>query len=100
MADAAKVSIPPRGTGTRSSDAGHTCAPDPGAAGYAACVVQEGWAAGVEEVSSFDDRREVALVEDLEILPDQTTDDTDAGWGERRLDNDDRLLAERPPHWD
>jgi hypothetical protein len=52
------------------------------------------------EVASADDRREVALTEDLEILPDQTTDDTDAGWGERRGSNDDYLLAERPPHWD
>ncbi|BCJ26205.1 hypothetical protein AB0I55_09160 [Actinocatenispora sera] len=46
------------------------------------------------------DDREVALDEELDILPDQTTDDTDAGWGERPQSNDDRLLAERPPHWD
>jgi hypothetical protein len=52
------------------------------------------------EVASADDRREVALTEDLEVLPDQTIDDTDAGWGERRGSNDDYLLAERPPHWD
>jgi len=46
------------------------------------------------------DDRPVDLVEELVILPDTTTDDTDAGWGERRLDNDERLLAERPPHWE
>ena len=50
-----------------------------------------------------DDDREVDLSgDDLQILPDQTRDDTDRGWGERRRDdsNDDRLLNERPPHWD
>ena len=47
-----------------------------------------------------EDHREVDLAEELVILPDTTTDDTDAGWGERRLDNDERLLAERPPHWE
>jgi hypothetical protein len=46
------------------------------------------------------DGREVAFVDELEILPDQTRDDTDAGWGERAADNDERLLAERPPHWE
>jgi hypothetical protein len=48
-----------------------------------------------------DDDRYVDLFdEDLEILPDQTRDDTDAGWGERP-DHDDHsgLLEERPPHW-
>ncbi|MGI8681263.1 MAG: hypothetical protein ACR2JO_03825 [Mycobacteriales bacterium] len=35
-------------------------------------------------------------------LPDQTCDDTDAGWGElpRGQDDDARLLDERPPHHD
>lgn len=53
-----------------------------------------------------DDDRTVDLSEDFDILPDSTRDDTDAGWGEapsraarRRLD-DQRLLDERPPHWD
>jgi hypothetical protein len=50
-------------------------------------------------VPSADDRREVAFTDDLVILPDQTADDTDAGWGERGMSNDDRLLADRPPHW-
>jgi hypothetical protein len=49
--------------------------------------------------ASADDRREVVLTDDLVILPDQTSDDTDAGWGERSSANDDHLLAERPPHW-
>jgi hypothetical protein len=36
-----------------------------------------------------------------ETLPDQTSDDTDRGWGEHPDDdsNDERLLRERPPHW-
>jgi hypothetical protein len=48
---------------------------------------------------SADEQREVAFLDDLVILPDQTGDDTDAGWGERGGGNDDRLLADRPPHW-
>jgi hypothetical protein len=51
--------------------------------------------------SAADDQREVTLADDdLMVLPDQTADDTDRGWGERSWGNDDRLLAERPPHWD
>ncbi|MFB9659039.1 hypothetical protein ACFQS3_13165 [Glycomyces mayteni] len=55
-----------------------------------------------------DDDRSVELDEDFSVLPDQTSDDTDRGWGEapapRRtrgeLSARDRdLLAERPPHW-
>ncbi|MFB4307847.1 hypothetical protein [Actinomadura sp. GTD37] len=48
-----------------------------------------------------DDDRTVDLDDDLEILPDQTSDDTDVGWGEWRRgdDNDARLLEDRPPHW-
>jgi REase_MTES_1575/AAA domain len=36
------------------------------------------------------------------VLPEQTVDDTDVGWGEggdREPGNDQRLLDERPPHW-
>ncbi|MFY1634337.1 hypothetical protein ACN27F_13840 [Solwaraspora sp. WMMB335] len=33
------------------------------------------------------------------LLPEQTSDDTDRGWGER-VGDDEWLLAERPPHWD
>lgn len=42
---------------------------------------------------------EVDFDDDLTILPDQTSDDTDAGWGEAVRTNDDRLLEDRPPHW-
>jgi hypothetical protein len=42
--------------------------------------------------------------EDEVALPDQTTDDTDRGWGEQGedaddADDDERLLREKPPHW-
>ncbi|SCG65199.1 hypothetical protein GA0070614_3916 [Micromonospora coxensis] len=47
-----------------------------------------------------DDDRPVDLSEDFVVLPEQTVDDTDHGWGERGGGNDDWLLAERPPHWD
>jgi hypothetical protein len=34
-------------------------------------------------------------------LDQQSSDDTDRGWGELPTrDDDDRLRAERPPHWD
>ncbi len=50
-----------------------------------------------------DDDREVAFVDDddLPILPDQTRDDTDEGWGERGRSRDDdrRLIEDVPPHW-
>ncbi|GIJ32388.1 hypothetical protein [Micromonospora sediminimaris] len=47
-----------------------------------------------------DDDRAVELTDDFVVLPEQTADDTDHGWGERAGGNDDWLLAERPPHWD
>ena len=49
---------------------------------------------GVSESPGYDDG-------DDEVLPDQTSDDTDRGWGERPDDTDDeeRLLREKPPHW-
>ncbi|GLY72048.1 hypothetical protein [Actinoallomurus iriomotensis] len=49
-----------------------------------------------------DDERPVELSDDdeLDVLPDQTSDDTDTGWGEwRASDEDARLREERPPHW-
>ncbi|GIH09117.1 hypothetical protein Rhe02_71840 [Rhizocola hellebori] len=49
---------------------------------------------------SYDDERVVELDDDLPVLVEQTRDDTPAGWGERETSNDDRLLDERPPHWD
>lgn len=39
---------------------------------------------------------------ELPELPEQTTDDTDRGWGERATDSDpddlERFLSDRPPH--
>jgi hypothetical protein len=36
---------------------------------------------------------------DQPVLPDQTADDTDAGWGDSAADDDDdRLLDDVPPH--
>jgi hypothetical protein len=47
-----------------------------------------------------DDDRVVGPGDDgAPVLPDQTRDDTDRGWGERVDSNDGRLLDERPPHW-
>ncbi|MCW2918624.1 MAG: hypothetical protein JWN52_6692 [Actinomycetia bacterium] len=49
-----------------------------------------------------DDDRQVDLADDgeLEILPDQTRDDTDMGWGEwSEADDDARFLEDKPPHW-
>lgn len=37
-----------------------------------------------------------------EPWPEQTSDDTDEGWGERPEDDaadDERILREKPPHW-
>jgi hypothetical protein len=47
-----------------------------------------------------DDERVVDLSDDDPILPESTVDDTDGGWGELSGGNDERLLDERPPHWD
>jgi hypothetical protein len=49
-----------------------------------------------------DDDRLVDLSDaDLEILPDQTRDDTDEGWGDwqGQDSNDSRLREDVPPHW-
>ena len=37
-----------------------------------------------------------------QTLPEQTRDDLDVGWGDRAEgpDDDERYLAERPPHWE
>jgi hypothetical protein len=38
--------------------------------------------------------------EPTEAVPDQSTDDTDAGWGELPdEDDDERLLRDKPPHY-
>ena len=35
------------------------------------------------------------------VLPEQSREDTDAGWGEpAEPDDDERLYRDRPPHWD
>lgn len=34
-----------------------------------------------------------------EVLPEQTLDDTDRGWGEPADNDDDRLIREKPPHY-
>jgi hypothetical protein len=52
------------------------------------------------DARSDDDRRVDLTDDDAPPLPEQTSDDTDRGWGERPSSNDDWLLAERPPHWD
>ncbi|MEH0820806.1 MULTISPECIES: hypothetical protein [unclassified Micromonospora] len=54
----------------------------------------------IEDRGVRDDDRAVDLSEEFVVLPEQTVDDTDHGWGERTGGNDDWLLAERPPHWD
>jgi hypothetical protein len=53
------------------------------------------------EPRAVDDDRVVDLAaDDPPVLPDQTADDTDRGWGEWTGSDDDRLLRERPPHWE
>jgi hypothetical protein len=43
---------------------------------------------------------ENAGYDDEAPLPEQTSDDTDRGWGDDPDDsNDERLQQERPPHW-
>jgi hypothetical protein len=35
------------------------------------------------------------------VLPTQSREDTDVGWGDyAERDDNDRLLRDRPPHWD
>ncbi|MDM4722372.1 hypothetical protein QTQ03_23310 [Micromonospora sp. WMMA1363] len=55
---------------------------------------------GTSGVRGDDDRRVDLSDDDFVVLPEQTTDDTDRGWGERSTGHDEWLLAERPPHWD
>ena len=49
--------------------------------------------------STEDDRVVELEPDDPPILPDQTVDETDAGWNEESESNDERLLDDRPPHW-
>jgi hypothetical protein len=59
------------------------------------------WAVTVHPDDHPDDLRPVDLFDEgLPVLPDQTSDDTDLGWGDWRSgDSDSRYLDERPPHW-
>jgi hypothetical protein len=37
---------------------------------------------------------------EAEVPPEQSTDDTDVGWGERPdEDDDERIAREKPPHY-
>jgi hypothetical protein len=38
--------------------------------------------------------------EEAPLLPEQARDDTERGWGGTETSNDDRLIEDRPPHWD
>ncbi|WP_345431460.1 hypothetical protein [Actinoallomurus vinaceus] len=54
-------------------------------------------------IGNPDDDRFVELADDddLAVLPDQTRDESELGWGGYSVDDDDdaRLLEDRPPHW-
>ncbi|GIM85150.1 hypothetical protein [Salinispora arenicola] len=51
-------------------------------------------------VDRSDDDRPVDRSDDgRSVLPEQTVDDTDRGWGEHFGGNDAWLLEQRPPHW-
>jgi len=55
----------------------------------------------LDDERGYDDgQRPVAFDDEPPVLPDQTRDDTDSGWGERSSGNEERLRAERPPHWE
>jgi MoxR-like ATPase len=60
----------------------------------------------LEPRSGRDDERPVDFdAEESPVLPEQTRDDVDTGWGEwssatrSSSSNDERLLEDRPPHW-
>jgi len=55
---------------------------------------QPEWDADAERTVDFD------VEEAPPVLPEQTLDDTERGWGAVQAANDDRLLEDRPPHWD
>jgi hypothetical protein len=39
--------------------------------------------------------------DDAPVLPAQSREDTDVGWGEHpEPDDEERLRRDRPPHWD
>jgi AcrR family transcriptional regulator len=48
-----------------------------------------------------DGLRPVAKPRNARVRPEQSREDTDAGWGERaEPDDDERFYRDRPPHWD
>lgn len=53
-----------------------------------------------------DEDRHIELSDELDVLPDVSADDTDLGWEPAyvRVSGEhadlQRLLDERPPHWD
>lgn len=55
----------------------------------------------MSERQGYDADDDRAGERDDAVLPDQTSDDTDRGWGEQPDDEDDdeRLIREKPPHW-
>lgn len=38
--------------------------------------------------------------DDFDVVPDTTDDESPRGWNDTDSSNDQRLLDERPPHWD
>jgi len=47
--------------------------------------------------------RPAPVPEEPAVLPDQTRDESDVGWGGatwRDAPDDERLTRERPPHWE
>lgn len=46
-----------------------------------------------------DDDRRANFLDDLDLLPDTTSDERSEGWGDRDEDSTARLIADRPPHW-
>jgi hypothetical protein len=54
----------------------------------------------VDPIEPTDGDRLVDLSDEEPVLPTSTRDDTDEGWGEVARRNDERLLEERPPHWE
>lgn len=54
------------------------------------------------EAEADEGQTDVPAAGQVRVRPEQSTDDTDAGWGERRDESGhDRWLREqRPPHWE
>ncbi len=54
-----------------------------------------------ENEANDDARPPAGQAYDDATLPEQTSDDTDVGWGDDQQpeSGDERLLREKPPHW-